>query len=144
VRADQAEKHYQAALAARPADAVVLRNAAAFYLRGGQGARAEPHLRGLLAAAGAAAEDVAWARRELAVALAARGDYRQSRAALALLEANRQAQQQFYPRYPDNEQGARQCWKERRKTTPFVYFDCWTSAHNRRKPLLFVLGSTEE
>jgi tetratricopeptide (TPR) repeat protein len=91
---DQAEKHFRAALAARPDDPAVLRGAAAFYLRAGQAQRAEPPLRKLSDSAGrASAGDVAWARRNLAVEVLARGDYRQFRGALALLESNRPVNQ---------------------------------------------------
>ena len=30
---------------------------------------------------------------------------------------------QFYPRYPDTEEGAARSWRERRQASPFVYID---------------------
>jgi tetratricopeptide (TPR) repeat protein len=73
----------------------VLRAVASFYLRAGQVPRAEPHLRKLFSRGlRAPAAQAAWARRNLAVALAARGDYRQFRAALSLLEDNRKLQRE--------------------------------------------------
>jgi tetratricopeptide (TPR) repeat protein len=89
-RRDRAEQYYLAALASRPADAVVLRAAVSFYLRFGPALKAEPLLRRLIdPATQAPARDVAWARRNLAVETASRGDYRQFRKALALIESNR-------------------------------------------------------
>jgi tetratricopeptide (TPR) repeat protein len=91
---EQAEKHYNKALAARPGTPALWRSVAAFYLGLGQVAKAEPHLRKLIdPSSQAEAGDVAWARRNLAVAVASRGDYRQFRQALALLDRNRQPQQ---------------------------------------------------
>jgi tetratricopeptide (TPR) repeat protein len=75
-RMDLAHKQYEAALSARPDDAVVLRNSANFYLRTLRSRLAEPLLRRLVERqVPAAEEDVAWARNGLAVALAARGDH---------------------------------------------------------------------
>jgi tetratricopeptide (TPR) repeat protein len=90
-RWDDAEGQYRAALAARPDDLVVLRATAGCYLRRGQAANAEPHLRKILApGTRATAGEAAWARRSLALALGTGGDYRQFREALALLDRNRQ------------------------------------------------------
>jgi tetratricopeptide (TPR) repeat protein len=89
---DQAEGQYRAALSAGPADVHALQGLAGFYLRSNQPQRAEPVLRQLLEPALRAPQvEAAWARRSLAVALAAGGDYPQLREALALLEQNRKA-----------------------------------------------------
>jgi tetratricopeptide (TPR) repeat protein len=86
---DQAKEHYQATLGAKPDDPLVLRNVAAFYLRAGELLQAEPILRKLLALANrASAADTAWARRNLAVALASDGSYKNFREALTLLDRN--------------------------------------------------------
>jgi tetratricopeptide (TPR) repeat protein len=86
-RMNEAEERYRAALAARPNDPRVVRGLVGFYSRRGQPAKAEPVLRRLLdPAARAPAPTAAWARRELALALAARRDYRQFQSALALLK----------------------------------------------------------
>jgi tetratricopeptide (TPR) repeat protein len=83
---DQAQKYYQAALAARPRDMAVLRGAAAFYLRVGRLDQAEPLLRPLTdRKVEAPPGDVAWARRALAQGLANFADYRRFGEALALL-----------------------------------------------------------
>lgn len=88
----RAEEHYRAALASRPDDVQVLCGIAGFYLRGGQPRKAEPCLRKLLTPALRAPEvEAAWARRSLAVALAAGGDYPQLVEALALLDQNLRA-----------------------------------------------------
>ncbi len=76
-RQDRAEAAYQAALAVHPNSGPLLRTLAAFYLRVGQAAKAEPVLTRLIDASGeASAPDVAWGRRNLAVVRAAHGDYR--------------------------------------------------------------------
>ena len=90
-RPDRAEPYYLAALAANPDSPAVLRAVAWFYLRGGQVGKAEPYLMRLADATGKApAADVAWARRNLAMARAAGGDYRRFHEALDLLDRNRQ------------------------------------------------------
>jgi hypothetical protein len=38
----------------------------------------------------------------------------------------------FYPRYPDTEQGAVACWRDRRQAMPFVYLDARSKV--RRAP----------
>jgi predicted Zn-dependent protease len=82
----EAEERYRAALATRPNDPLVVRAMVSFYGRLGQSAKAEPLLQKLLdPATQAPAATAAWARRELARALAARHDYRQFQKALALL-----------------------------------------------------------
>jgi tetratricopeptide (TPR) repeat protein len=88
-RKDEAEKHYRAALAARPDAVAILRSLADFYLRTGQPDQAEPHLRRIIALRGEALEgDGPWARRNLAVVLALRGGQQQLQEALALVERN--------------------------------------------------------
>src|SRR5262249_53513011 len=84
----QADEHYRAALKARPDDFLVLQQAAAFYLRAGNFAGAEPCLRKLCDPdVEAPPERAAWARRRLAVGLAAGGEER-FREALALVAAS--------------------------------------------------------
>jgi tetratricopeptide (TPR) repeat protein len=83
---DQAHKLYKEALTAQPDDVATRRNLANFYLRRGQVREAEPHLRRIIELRTRAPEDAAWARRLLAIVLAASGDYHQSRDALALLD----------------------------------------------------------
>src|SRR5262249_35099831 len=71
-RWQRAEELYGRALAARPTDFTVLRDAADFHLRADQFSRAEPHLRKLIdPGTRARAEYVLRARRDLAVGLAA-------------------------------------------------------------------------
>ena len=87
-RRNEAEEQYLIALKAQP-DAARLRDAAAFYLRGGDVKKAESLLHRLIDDEGrddpAAA---AWGRRSLALAWASTGDYKQSQAALDLLDEN--------------------------------------------------------
>ncbi len=80
-----AKKHYEAALAAQPDDVAVLRNAALFFRKLGDLETAERHFRTLMAMQTKAPEDAAWARRTLAIGLAATGDYQRSQTAMALL-----------------------------------------------------------
>jgi tetratricopeptide (TPR) repeat protein len=88
----EAEKLYLAEVRARPADSQALRNLAAFYVAGSQVAKAEPHLEEMLKpAVKASSEELTWARRNLAVAFANRGDYASFKRALALLEENAKA-----------------------------------------------------
>jgi tetratricopeptide (TPR) repeat protein len=76
-RFDRAAEYYRGALERRPSDATTLRRAAAFELRRDRPAAAEPLLRRLLApGVEAAPDDAAWARRRLAMVLAADGDDR--------------------------------------------------------------------
>ena len=86
---DKAEEQYLALLKTRP-DVSGLRAAAAFYLRGGDVRKATPLLQQISDAPGrqADSEPVLWARRTLALALAAGGDYAQSKRALDLLDEN--------------------------------------------------------
>jgi len=88
---DKAEEQYSAQLKNRPRDLAVLRGVASFYLRAGETKKAEPHLRQLISSSGWGAEvTVRWARRSLAIALAAERDFQQSRRALDLIEENLQ------------------------------------------------------
>lgn len=84
-QAKDAENVYLEMVKSRPEDSVSRRTAAAYYLRTAQHAKAEPHLRLLMAKEG---PDAVWARRGLAIALAVTGDYQKSREALALLDQN--------------------------------------------------------
>ncbi len=84
-RNERAQGLYEAALAARPKDLLVLRHLARFALRMGKLPQAERHLRTIVALQGKAGGDTSWARRLLAVVLVAGGDYQQSRQALAVL-----------------------------------------------------------
>jgi tetratricopeptide (TPR) repeat protein len=84
--ADRAREQYQAALQARPDEPGVLRSVAAYCLRGGRVADAEPHLRRLFEGkVKASEEEAAWARHTLALALANGGDPRRLPEALALV-----------------------------------------------------------
>ncbi len=90
----QAEKKYQEALAAAPADATPVRQIAEFYLRTGKGGQAEPHLRRLAASEvrakdeSRAREDRIWARRALALLLLGKGHYENLLEGLDLIEQN--------------------------------------------------------
>src|SRR5205823_397038 len=76
--------------AAKPDGTTYLRSIADFYLRTGQPQKAEPHLRKLLEPQQKTPSgDGAWARRNLALVFALRGDYAQRQDALALLEQDR-------------------------------------------------------
>jgi tetratricopeptide (TPR) repeat protein len=87
-----AEKYYLAAAQARPAAAAWLQNLASFYLRTGQNAQAEPYLQQLLTGDDQdAGGRQAWARRWLARAYAARGNYRDFKKALAALDDNKKS-----------------------------------------------------
>jgi tetratricopeptide (TPR) repeat protein len=91
-RLDKAEEHYRAALAARPDDLAVLRVVADFYQRRNQFGRSQPLLRAILDPKRKAAPgDVAWARRNLALGLAAGDEYQEFLDALQLIEINLQA-----------------------------------------------------
>jgi tetratricopeptide (TPR) repeat protein len=84
---ERAEEEYLRQLKLRPQDPLALRGAAGFFLRAAQPARAEPHLRALLAA-GAPEATAAWARRALAIALAIQGGYPRFKQAQAVLDAS--------------------------------------------------------
>ena len=86
---DLAGENYQAALKTQPTNLALLRNAANFYRRNNQPAKAMELLQKVLEPASGASEPViAWARRSLALSLAAGGNYRQFLEAKALLERN--------------------------------------------------------
>lgn len=87
-RPAQAEAEYRAALALAPADASVLRAAAAYYLREGLRPTAQPVLQQLLQRRGLPEVDVAWARRGLALCLCAETGYASYREALRLIDDN--------------------------------------------------------
>jgi predicted Zn-dependent protease len=80
-----AEKAYADALRESPDSSSLKRSCATFYLRNGQGAKAEPLLRALSPADG---PDSVWARRTLALALAMTGDFAKSGEALELIDSN--------------------------------------------------------
>jgi tetratricopeptide (TPR) repeat protein len=84
---DRAEAEYLKAAQAAPDDANALRQLVGFYQRAGAPAKAIAPLRRLLASR-AAQKDVLWARRTLAVCLAAADGYPQFREALDLVEKN--------------------------------------------------------
>jgi tetratricopeptide (TPR) repeat protein len=83
--AEGAEGVYLELLKTRPNDSSAKRTVAAFYLRIGQVAKAEPYLKTL---AGGDNADSNWARRTLALSLAVSGDYQKTRQALQLLDKN--------------------------------------------------------
>src|SRR5262249_18268921 len=73
---DRAEQQYQAALAAKPDDVALLQDIVTFYTRTGQGPKAAPYLEKILAPqTKASPPQVAWARRQQALNLAAQGGY---------------------------------------------------------------------
>jgi tetratricopeptide (TPR) repeat protein len=85
-----AEAQFEAALARRPDDFVVLRRAAAYYVRTDQLTHAVPILRRLLdPVVEAPDESLSWGRRNLALVLAGSGDRSGYRQALALLQQTR-------------------------------------------------------
>jgi tetratricopeptide (TPR) repeat protein/Tfp pilus assembly protein PilF len=87
-----AQQQYEAALAARPDDIVVLQNAGEFFSRTpGRGAEAEACLRKLLTSSNNRSDAVrARARRNLALVIAAPGNYVRNQEARALLQQNLQ------------------------------------------------------
>jgi tetratricopeptide (TPR) repeat protein len=88
-RLEDAHQHYQLALKSHREDANVLQRASAFYLRMDKPLQAEKLLIGLLDPGLPAEEARRWARRQLALLLAFRGEPEAYRQALALLDANR-------------------------------------------------------
>jgi tetratricopeptide (TPR) repeat protein len=88
-----AEKHFLAAMRARPAnDATGLNNLATFYFRTGQPVKAEPYLQTMLNLPGKEAEGLrGWVRRALALAYVAHGDLVYFEKALASLEDNKKS-----------------------------------------------------
>src|SRR5207245_697207 len=90
-RADRAEEQYLAALRAKPDDAGLLQDLALFSPRTGQGPKAESYLQKVLDPRTRASESQReWARRQLALGLAAQGGYRKVQEGLALIERNLQ------------------------------------------------------
>lgn len=89
----KAEAQYAKAASLRPEDPTVLRAQANFYLRRGQLSRAEPIFRRLISLTSTRSPALAgWARRTLALALAATGDYERFREALRLIDENATSQ----------------------------------------------------
>src|SRR5262249_55044440 len=92
-RLGQAEKQYEAVWAANPDSLSILRQVSDFYMRTGRPQLAEPHLRHIAdPGAKASADELAWSRRNLAVAMAASGDYLRLTEAMVLIEQNFQGQ----------------------------------------------------
>jgi cellulose synthase operon protein C len=88
-KVELAETQYEAALAANPADPACWRNLAMFLSRTGQAAKAESCLRKTLEPkTNAPKETIAWARRNLALNLALRGDFQHFQEAQRLLVEN--------------------------------------------------------
>jgi tetratricopeptide (TPR) repeat protein len=86
---DEAEKRYLAAVRARPADVATVRATAVFYQRSGAPEKAEPFLRRLLTSElKTPVEQIAWARRNLALALGVRPEGPAFEEAIRLLDAN--------------------------------------------------------
>jgi tetratricopeptide (TPR) repeat protein len=86
----KADEHYQAALKTAPEQVRILRSVASFQLRHGQLAKAEPHLRAILALdqSKVPAVETAWARRALAGILASGGNRRRFDEAMELIQKN--------------------------------------------------------
>lgn len=85
----EAAAEHQAIAAARPGDALGLRNLAGFLVRTGDMAKAEPLLRQLLAPGSKATPEILhWARRALALVLSSQGGFDRNREASALIEEN--------------------------------------------------------
>lgn len=88
-RRTEAEQRYAEALSTLGEDSSVVRRAVEFYLRRGDYASAEPHLRKLVdGKIPAKEEEVRWARRNLALTLLAHGDYPSLQQAAELSRAN--------------------------------------------------------
>jgi cellulose synthase operon protein C len=83
--AQGAEAVYLEILNGRQNDPAAKHTVAAFYLRNGQAAKAEPYLRELATGDNS---DANWARRTLALSLAVSGDYKKTREALEFLDKN--------------------------------------------------------
>jgi predicted Zn-dependent protease len=87
---DEAEDHFLAALTSKPNDFMLLVALASFYLHYDQTQKAERHLRRLIDTKDQIPEEtVAWARRQLALVVAAGGKPGSTEQALALIERNR-------------------------------------------------------
>jgi tetratricopeptide (TPR) repeat protein len=86
---EHAQEKYQQALAGDPSDPEILRRVADFYLRTSRLLAAEPLLQKLVDGKDKYPIDhVVWARRQLALSVAARGGYQNLQAARKLIEAN--------------------------------------------------------
>jgi len=86
---EAARKKYEDALAADPDNLVVIRYVADFYLRIGKTLLAEAQFKRIIDGKVKAEEsDLSWARRRMAMVLAARGGYDNLQKALALIEQN--------------------------------------------------------
>ncbi|MCI0682563.1 MAG: tetratricopeptide repeat protein [Gemmataceae bacterium] len=79
---DQAKQHYLEALAATPNDSTVLKNVAYFYLRRNDTREAKTYLSRLVQLKGLPPQQLAEAKRALALVLASAGDYQQTVKAL--------------------------------------------------------------
>jgi tetratricopeptide (TPR) repeat protein len=88
----RAAEQFKKVLAARPDEPGVLQAVSLFHLRGGELDQAGGDLRKLVQAGRETPALAAWARRTLALSLAAGGGYQRSSEALALLEENRRSQ----------------------------------------------------
>ncbi len=86
---EEAAKEYEAALAADPEDMDVVRAAAQFYARSNQLPSAEAQLKRIIEGkVSGDGDDVAWARRRLALIHVARGGYENLQKARTLIEQN--------------------------------------------------------
>jgi predicted Zn-dependent protease len=86
---DAAKTEYEAALKAAPQDMITVRTVADFYRRAGKLLPAEALLQKILDGKLQTKDsDLAWARRQLAMILAARGDYPGLQKAQAMIETN--------------------------------------------------------
>ena len=88
-RPDAAARQYEAAALADPDNSVVAKVVAAFYVRTDRLAEAETHLQKIIEGdLKIEPADIAWARRQLALAYAKRGGYMNFRKAKQLIEKN--------------------------------------------------------
>lgn len=89
---DEAQKYYEEALAAKPDELRIKRQAAAFYIGRGEKERAQQLLDTIIAAAATADSanlvHVEWARRQSARLVAGKGGYKNLQAALELIDQN--------------------------------------------------------
>ncbi len=89
---EEAQRHYEAVLALKPDDPETLGSVAGFHVRTGHWPKAEECLRKMMQLRPATNEfGHAWARRHLAIVLAASGTYAKYREALTLLSENQPA-----------------------------------------------------
>ncbi|MEE9601933.1 MAG: tetratricopeptide repeat protein, partial [Thermoguttaceae bacterium] len=86
---EEAEAKYKEASEATPDDAILVRHMATFYLRGGKPEEAETQLNRIIdGKLNASKNDVVWARRQLALVLSSRRDYRATQQAIELIRKN--------------------------------------------------------